>query len=110
MTTVNRCTLFASVLALLMLATTLRVSAQNNFGPRGGGQEGSTGATTSSSGAQDPGPRAGAVNAGTPLSSLTPAQLQFFQDGLSRFLQTDSVSGQMAGEPGRRPRARLQLQ
>ena len=100
MTTVNRCALFASVLALLMLATTLRVSAQNNFGPRGGGQEGSTGATTSSSGAQDPGPRAGAVNAGTPLSSLTPAQLQFFQDGLSRFLQTDSVSGQMAGEPG----------
>ena len=100
MTTVNRCTLFASVLALLMLATTLRVSAQNNFGPRGGGQEGSTGATTSSSGAQDPGPRAGAVNAGTPLSSLTPAQLQFFQDGLSRFLQTDSVTGQMAGEPG----------
>jgi len=90
-----------SVLALLMLFTTPRVNAQNNFGPRGGGgQEGSSGPTSSSSGAQDPGPRAGAVNAGTPLSTLTPTQLQFFQDGLARFLQTDSVSGQMAGEPG----------
>ena len=88
-------------LALLVLATALRVQAQNNFGPRvGGGQESSSGPTNSSGGAQDPGPRAGAVNAGTPLSTLTPAQLQFFQDGLSRFLQTDSVSGQMAGEPG----------
>jgi CxxC motif-containing protein (DUF1111 family) len=89
------------VLALLVLATALRVDAQNNFGPRGGGgQESSSGPTNSSGGPQDPGPRAGAVNAGTPLSTLTPAQLQFFQDGLSRFLQTDSVSGQMAGEPG----------
>jgi CxxC motif-containing protein (DUF1111 family) len=90
------------VLALLILAATQRVDAQNNFGPRGdGGQEGSTGNSSSSSnGAQDPGPRAGTVNAGTPLSTLTPAQLQFFQDGLSRFLQTDSVSGNMTGEPG----------
>src|ERR1700691_4497038 len=89
------------VLALLILAATLRVDAQNNFGPRdGGGQEASSGPTNSSGGAQDPGPRAGAVNAGAPLSTLTPAQLQFFQDGLSRFLQTDSVSGKMAGEPG----------
>jgi CxxC motif-containing protein (DUF1111 family) len=93
--------LFISVLALFMLATTLRVQAQNHFehggnGPRGGDSS----STGSSNGAQDPGPRAGTVNAGTPLSSLTPAQLQFFQDGLSRFLQVDSVSGQMAGEPG----------
>ena len=88
-------------LALLILATTLRVDAQNKFGPRGGGeQQGSSGPANSFSGAQDPGPRAGTVNAGTPLSTLTPAQLQFFQDGLARFLQTDSVSGKMAGEPG----------
>ncbi len=93
--------LYLSVLALLMLLSTLRADAQNNFGPRGGGgQEGSSGSASSSGNAHDPGPRAGAVNAGTPLSTLTPAQLQFFQDGLSRFLQTDSVSGQMAGEPG----------
>src|SRR5580704_6886459 len=101
MTRFNRRTLFVSVLALFILATTLRVQAQNNFGSRGDGSRGgSTGSTSSSNGAQDPGPRAGAVNAGTPLSTLTPAQLQFFQDGLSRFLQTDSVSGKMAGEPG----------
>jgi CxxC motif-containing protein (DUF1111 family) len=85
-----------SVLVLFVLATTLRVQAQNRDGQRGD----SSGPGTSSGGAQDPGPRAGTVNAGTPLSSLTPAQLQFFQDGLSRFLQTDSVNGQMAGEPG----------
>jgi CxxC motif-containing protein (DUF1111 family) len=90
-----------SVLALLMLATTLRVAAQNNFGPRGGaGQESSTSNSSQSNGAQDPGPRAGTINAGTPLTSLTPAQFQFFQDGLARFLQTDSVTGQLAGEPG----------
>jgi CxxC motif-containing protein (DUF1111 family) len=84
------------VLAFFMLATSLRVQAQNHDGQRGD----SSGPGTSSGGAQDPGPRAGTVNAGTPLSTLTPAQLQFFQDGLSRFLQTDSVNGQMAGETG----------
>jgi CxxC motif-containing protein (DUF1111 family) len=84
------------VLAFCMLATSLRVQAQNHDGQRGD----SSGPGTSSGGAQDPGPRAGTVNAGTPLSTLTPAQLQFFQDGLSRFLQTDSVNGQMAGETG----------
>src|SRR5580693_3601947 len=88
--------LFISVLALFMLSTTLRVQAQNRDGQRGD----SSGPGSSWGGAQDPGPRAGTVNAGTPLSSLTPAQLQFFQDGLSRFLQTDSVNGQMAGETG----------
>jgi CxxC motif-containing protein (DUF1111 family) len=85
-----------SVLAFFMLATTLRVQAQNHNG-RGGDGAGPSGSFNS---AEDPGPRAGTVNAGTPLSSLTPAQLQFFQDGLSRFLQVDSVTGQMAGEPG----------
>jgi len=85
-----------SVLALFMLATTVSVQAQNHDGSRGD----SSAPASSSGGAQDPGPRAGVVNAGTPLSSLTPAQLQFFQDGLSRFLQVDSVNGQMAGEPG----------
>jgi CxxC motif-containing protein (DUF1111 family) len=84
------------VLAFFMLATSLRVQAQTHDGQRGD----SSGPGTSSGGAQDPGPRAGTVNAGTPLSTLTPAQLQFFQDGLSRFLQTDSVNGQMAGETG----------
>jgi len=95
MTSVTR-SLLIFVLAFFMLATSLRVQAQNHDGQRGD----SSGPGTSSGGAQDPGPRAGTVNAGTPLSTLTPAQLQFFQDGLSRFLQTDSVNGQMAGETG----------
>jgi len=90
--------LFISVLALFMLATTLRVQAQNHNGPRGDGSRDGSGG--SFDGPADPGPRAGTVNAGTPLSSLTPAQLQFFQDGLSRFLQVDSVNGLLAGEPG----------
>jgi CxxC motif-containing protein (DUF1111 family) len=88
--------LFISVLALFMLATTLRIQAQGRDGQRGD----SPGPGPSPGGAQDPGPRAGTISAGTPLASLTPAQLQFFQDGLSRFLQVDSVNGLMAGEPG----------
>jgi CxxC motif-containing protein (DUF1111 family) len=42
--------------------------------------------------ATDPGVRAGSVNAGTPLSTLTAAELEFFQDGQSRFQQVDTVS------------------
>lgn len=45
-----------------------------------------------SDGAKDPGVRAGSVNAGTPLSTLTTAQLQFFQDGQTRFQQVDQVT------------------
>ncbi len=45
-----------------------------------------------SDGAKDPGVRAGSVNAGTPLSTLTTAQLQFFLDGQSRFQQIDQVA------------------
>jgi CxxC motif-containing protein (DUF1111 family) len=46
----------------------------------------------SAGGAKDPGVRAGSVNAGSPLSSLTGAQLQFFQDGQTRFQQVDTVA------------------
>lgn len=56
--------------------------------------------TASSPGAHDPGVRAGGVNAGQPLSTLSAAELQFFQDGMSRFLQVDSVGGTISGEPG----------
>jgi CxxC motif-containing protein (DUF1111 family) len=99
MTSFSR-SLSISVLALLTLAATPHLQAQNHNGPGDGARGGDSGPTNSFGGAQDPGPRAGTVNAGTPLSTLTPAQLQFFQDGLSRFLQVDSVSGKMAGEPG----------
>jgi hypothetical protein len=40
------------------------------------------------------------IGSGQPLAGLSPEQLQFFQDGLARFLQVDSVSGTMPGEPG----------
>jgi CxxC motif-containing protein (DUF1111 family) len=105
MSTLSR-SMLVSFLALLMtLTTTLRVQAQSHGGQHGDGSHdgfspaGGSG-SGSSSGPQDPGARAGNVNAGTPLSTLSPAQLEFFQDGLSRFLQTDSVSGKMGGEPG----------
>ena len=49
-------------------------------------------APTATSGAQDPGVRAGFVNAGQPLSTLTADQLLFFQDGQTRFQNVDTVS------------------
>jgi len=57
--------------------------------------------TAVSSGAvHDPGVRAGGVTVGQPLSSLSAAELQFFQDGMARFLQVDSVGGTISGETG----------
>src|SRR5580700_5763412 len=85
-------TLVCAVLAASIIITTLMVRAQS----RDGSQQGST----SNSGASDPGVRTDAVTVGTPLPSLSAAQLQFFQDGLSRFLQVDSVGGSISGEPG----------
>jgi CxxC motif-containing protein (DUF1111 family) len=51
--------------------------------------------------AKDPGVRAGSIGAGSPLSTLSGGQLQFFQDGFDRFIEVDSVSGNVAGEEGR---------
>ena len=51
--------------------------------------------------ARDPGVRAGSVGAGLPFSTLSGAQLLFFQDGFDRFVEVDSVSGNVAAEPGR---------
>jgi CxxC motif-containing protein (DUF1111 family) len=42
--------------------------------------------------ATDPGVRAGSVDAGAPLSTLTAAQLEYFQDGQTRFQNVDTVS------------------
>lgn len=94
-------TMCACVLALLSSATASRVQAQNSPESQTENLQNGVSLTSSShTGAQDPGPRAGAVNSGTPLSTLNAAQLQFFQNGLARFLQIDSVGGAMAGEPG----------
>jgi CxxC motif-containing protein (DUF1111 family) len=51
--------------------------------------------------ARDPGVRAVAVGSGQPLAGLNAEQMQYFQDGLSRFMQVDSVLGSVSGEPGR---------
>lgn len=42
--------------------------------------------------AKDPGVRTGTVNAGQPLSTLSPSQLQFLADGLGRFNQVEQVA------------------
>ena len=51
------------------------------------------------SAAKDPGVRAAAADAGTPLSTLSANQVAFFQDGSTRFNAVDSVGGTIAGEP-----------
>ena len=51
--------------------------------------------------ARDPGPRGAPVGAGGPVQGLTPTQRSFFEDGMSRFLEVDSVSGTVLGENGK---------
>src|SRR6202795_1109834 len=41
----------------------------------------------------DPGVRGGAPGAGTPLKGLTADETAFFQDGLTRFAEIESVTG-----------------
>lgn len=41
----------------------------------------------------DPGVRAGTAGAGVPLPGLTPDEMAFFNDGLTRFVAVESVSG-----------------
>ncbi|MGB2633407.1 MAG: di-heme oxidoredictase family protein [Candidatus Acidiferrum sp.] len=74
----------SAVSALLCLCVAVAVRAQQNG--RGSGGAGS------STAAKDPGVRAGAVDAGPPLTSLTSEQLQYFQDGQSRFQEVDQVA------------------
>ncbi|MGA7855937.1 MAG: di-heme oxidoredictase family protein, partial [Candidatus Acidiferrales bacterium] len=85
-------TLVCAVLLAATVVSTLIVRAQSQRGPGG--------AATFSNGASDPGVRSDAVVVGTPLASLNSDQLQYFQDGMSRFTQIDSVSGNISGEPG----------
>jgi CxxC motif-containing protein (DUF1111 family) len=51
--------------------------------------------------ARDPGPRGAPVGAGGAVQGLTPTQKSFFEDGLGRFLEIDSVGGTLSGEAGR---------
>jgi CxxC motif-containing protein (DUF1111 family) len=50
--------------------------------------------------ARDPGPRGGKVGAGQPISGLSATQMGFFENGLQRFLEVDSVGGTLPGETG----------
>ena len=54
----------------------------------------------------DPGVQGGAARAGSPLASVTASDgsLQFFQNGLSRFLDIESVSNSPTGNNGLGPR------
>ena len=72
-------------------------STSASRGSTGGGQ-GAGGSTNAA--VHDPGPRAGSLGAGGPLPGLSGDQLEYFNNGLARFNQTDSVSGTIGGEPG----------
>jgi CxxC motif-containing protein (DUF1111 family) len=74
-------------LFLLFLSISLPLRSQQNNGGHNSQTSG-----TSSSGATDPGVRAGSVNVGLPFSSLSTNQLAFFQDGQTRFQQMDQVA------------------
>ncbi len=83
MRNVSRHAAVVMVVAAIAFTSALYVQAQNSAAP-----------------AHDPGVRAGTVNAGSPLSTLSADELQFFNDGQGRFLEVESVSGNVAGEPG----------
>jgi CxxC motif-containing protein (DUF1111 family) len=69
-------------IALLLFSLSISPQVRSQHQENGSGSDG----------AKDPGVRAGSVNAGTPLSTLTTAQLQFFLDGQTRFQQIDQVA------------------
>lgn len=50
--------------------------------------------------ARDPGPRGAPVDAGKPIAGLTDSQTGFFVDGMLRFGEVASVSGNLLGEVG----------
>ena len=50
--------------------------------------------------ARDPGPRGAPVGAGRPVGGLTDTQAIFFEDGMLRFSEVESVSGKLLGEDG----------
>jgi CxxC motif-containing protein (DUF1111 family) len=85
---------------LLSFAGAAMVQAQHGFDQTSGLNSSTQSASGPKAGVHDPGVRAGAVEAGSPLPGLTPAELVFFQDGLSRFVQVDSVSGKEPGAVG----------
>jgi CxxC motif-containing protein (DUF1111 family) len=97
----RRTVAIAGMFTALLSFTPLKVARAQNFHTNGGQNGGSGGNSGGGSGAHDPGPRAGSLGAGQPLSTLSSEQLQYFMDGLARFNEVDSVSGTVTGEPGK---------
>ena len=50
--------------------------------------------------ARDPGARAGSVGAGLSFATLNGSQQEYFNDGLVRFIEVDSVDGSQSDAPG----------
>jgi CxxC motif-containing protein (DUF1111 family) len=82
---------------VLGLAGAVMVQAQHGSNSRNSGAQSTTGAN---SGVKDPGVRTSGLGAGNPIAGLTADEMLFFENGLARFIQVDSVSGKMSGEPG----------
>jgi len=72
---------------IFSLCFSLSLRSQQN-----GRNQGSPGSPAASFGAKDPGVRTGTVDAGLPLSALASDQLQYFQDGQTRFQEVDQVA------------------
>jgi len=70
------------VLFFLALSSSSRLAAHQSPVPP----------TPNNSAVKDPGVRTGTVSAGTPLSTLTPGQILFFNDGQTRFQQVEQVA------------------
>jgi CxxC motif-containing protein (DUF1111 family) len=75
-------------------------SPQLNSDGRGRYGQGETPQPGQGTAAQDPGVRTGKGDIGAPLSTLSADELSYFQDGMSRFMETDSVSGNEPGGSG----------
>jgi CxxC motif-containing protein (DUF1111 family) len=91
---------FVAMLTALMSFSPIPVARAQSGGPNAGLGGGQNGGPSSGSSAHDPGPRSGSLGAGKPLAPLSGYQLEFFRNGLTRFNQTDSVSGTIPGEKG----------
>ncbi len=65
--------------------------AQNNLGPRPGPPNGPPNGSA---------PAPGPPNGGGPLPGLSSAEIAYFNEGLTRFTEIDSVSGTQPGAPG----------
>ncbi|MBV8139108.1 MAG: hypothetical protein JO121_26280 [Deltaproteobacteria bacterium] len=93
-------------LALLLLVVSIATAQRYAQVPPDGGGGFGGGGFGGEGGPTDPGVQAGNRNTGAPLGSVstTDGTLQFFQNGLSRFNATDSVSNSPTANNGLGPR------